>query len=349
MNLGDCVTPPPFVEAVLEAEYTVGKLTRQRADGSNYWTYCLVWWEKGKRRRLSLGTTDRVTAEAAARGVWATQQTGSGWVTVGDCVSAYLDGLGGKQDEKRKREAWAAARPYWSELRPGLVDEGVSLAYPGWRKRSDNTHRQELSLVRTALNWAVRQKRLGIAPKITLPAMPETQIGHLSKGQFRQFLQGCASPHVRLFAMLAVTTGGRKSALLQAKWEQVDFDRALFDLNPQGRTQTSKYRATVPLNGLILPALKAAEQEAQTDFIIEHRGLPLADIKKGIAAASKRSGVNCHPHMFRHSAAVWMAEDRVPMEEIASFLGHRNTSVTTRVYARFHPDYLRKAARSLTW
>jgi hypothetical protein len=42
-----------------------------------------------------------------------------------------------------------------------------------------------------------------------------------------------------------------------------------------------------------------------------------------------------------------MAEDGVPMEEIAQFLGHSNVSITRRVYARFSPIYLRKAAKSV--
>jgi len=46
---------------------------------------------------------------------------------------------------------------------------------------------------------------------------------------------------------------------------------------------------------------------------------------------------------------VWMAEDRVPMSEIAAFLGHRDSAVTSKVYARYNPDFLRGAARSLTW
>lgn len=65
-------------------------------------------------------------------------------------------------------------------------------------------------------------------------------------------------------------------------------------------------------------------------------------------AAAERNNLKAHPHMFRHSAAVWMAEDRVPMSEIASFLAHRDINVTVSVYARHHPDYLREAARSLT-
>jgi len=332
--------------------YSLAKLTRKRADKTRYWSYCIVWWEGGKRRRLSLGTTDRVAVEALARTAWAGLARQSALVTVGDFVEAYLGDVDRPDpvpDHRRKREAWVAAKGYWSELIPDQIDEGVSLAYPRWRNRSANTHRQELSLVRSALAWAVNCNRLTKAPKITLPSLPPSSVAHLTKPQFRTFITACAAPHVRLFAMLAVTTGGRKSALLQARWSQVDFDRRLLDLNPAGRTQNSKFRATVPLNDLIVPELERARADATTDFIIEHRGKPMLDIKKGIAAASRRCGIKVHPHMFRHSAAVWMAEDRVPMEEIAAFLGHRDIGVTTRVYARFHPDYLRKAARSLSW
>jgi hypothetical protein len=45
--------------------------------------------------------------------------------------------------------------------------------------------------------------------------------------------------------------------------------------------------------------------------------------------------------------AVWMAEKRVPTEEIARFLGHKNTAITIRVCARLHTDYLQRAAKAL--
>ena len=53
------------------------------------------------------------------------------------------------------------------------------------------------------------------------------------------------------------------------------------------------------------------------------------------------------PHTLRHTAAVWMAEDRIPMTEIAQFLAHSDPSITYRVYARYSPDFLRKAAAAL--
>jgi hypothetical protein len=38
-----------------------------------------------------------------------------------------------------------------------------------------------------------------------------------------------------------------------------------------------------------------------------------------------------------------MAEDEVPMQQIAQYLGHNDSRTTERVYARFSPDYLPKA------
>jgi integrase len=53
------------------------------------------------------------------------------------------------------------------------------------------------------------------------------------------------------------------------------------------------------------------------------------------------------PHMLRHSAAVHMAEDDVSMEQISQFLGHSSVEITRRIYARFSPSYLKKAAGAL--
>jgi integrase len=50
---------------------------------------------------------------------------------------------------------------------------------------------------------------------------------------------------------------------------------------------------------------------------------------------------------MRHTAAVWMAEAGVPMPVIAQYLGHTDSRITERVYARFSPDYLRGAADAL--
>jgi integrase len=42
-----------------------------------------------------------------------------------------------------------------------------------------------------------------------------------------------------------------------------------------------------------------------------------------------------------------MAEAGVPMAEIAQYLGHTDSRITERVYARFSPTYLRGAVGAL--
>ncbi len=69
---------------------------------------------------------------------------------------------------------------------------------------------------------------------------------------------------------------------------------------------------------------------------------------KDKAKIIKRAGLSdVVPHDLRHSAAVWMAEAGVSMDEIAQYLEHSSPAVTFKVYARFSPDYLRKAASAL--
>ncbi len=57
--------------------------------------------------------------------------------------------------------------------------------------------------------------------------------------------------------------------------------------------------------------------------------------------------VDVSPHVLRHTAAVWMAEAGVTMPEIAAYLGHADSRITERIYAKFSPEYLRRAARAL--
>ena len=349
--------------------YSLGKLARRRSDGTRYWSYVIQWrGTDGRRVRISLGTTDKAAAPALARDFWAQHVGASTGTTIGTLVDAYLDTLSkpyegwrrnGVNDPvqqsrikgaERKREGWKQAKPFWGSLLPSKVDVQTSADYMAWRGKAPNTMRHELGPIYAAMAWAVTHKTLTTAPPIKLPSIPESSVGHVTKADFRAFLEGCQSPHIVLFAVLAVTTGARATALLQLPWSSVDLERALIMLKPNGLAAgVLKGRATVPINERLMPMLVEAKAGAMSDYVIEYKSGPVASVLMGIRAASKRSGVSVHPHMLRHSAAVWMAEDRVPMAEIAAFLGHKDANITARVYARYNPDYLRNAARSLDW
>jgi integrase len=103
----------------------------------------------------------------------------------------------------------------------------------------------------------------------------------------------------------------------------------------------------VPLNARACEALEEAAPGALTDWVIEWDGQPVKSVKKAVRMAAHRSGVPCSPHVFRHTAGVWMAQADVPMQKISQFLGHTSTWVTERTYARYSPSFMKDAAAAL--
>lgn len=311
----------------------------------------ITWFEDGRRHRHSLGTADRASGEAAARAFWQRRSIGGKANTVGEAVESYLKNKHAIASIKRAQVAWKAAKPFWNEMPIARVDIQASVDYRARRGHCRAiTVRNELAVIRAALNWAAKHKLIAApAPFIQMPAIPASGVRHLTKPQFRKLLDGASRPHVKLFLQLAVGTGARSNALLDLTWDQVDFERGVITLNPEERVQTSKYRATVPMNAQLRASLEEAKAGAMSDYVIEHGRHRVGSIKKGFAAACERSGIKATPHMMRHSAAVWMAEDGVPMSQIAKFLGHTDSRITERVYAKFSPEFLAGAAEALTY
>ena len=180
------------------------------------------------------------------------------------------------------------------------------------------------------------------------PASPPRD-RHLTKEELEKLLESIDTPHVKLFVIPAVATGARMTAILQAKWSAVDWNTNTIKYDPPGRVQTNKRRPTVPLNRQAREALKKAQMMAQTEYIIEFNEEPIKNIRKGIEAAARRAGVPCSPHVFRHTAGVWMAEADLPISMISQYLGHTTTKVTEATYARYSPSFIEGAADALDW
>ncbi len=137
------------------------------------------------------------------------------------------------------------------------------------------------------------------------------------------------------------------SAILELRWDQVDFKHRTINFNRPGREQTNKRRPEVPLNSRASAALEEAARGALTDYVIEWDSKPVKSIKKAIRMAARRSSEPCSPHVFRHTAGVWQAQADIPMQKISQYLGHTSTRVTERTYARYSPSFMKDAAAAL--
>lgn len=301
--------------------------------------WAAVWREGGKTRRVSLGTSDRGEAERRLRDL-RTQPAGT---TVAAFVAAYLKAKSEARSHEAMRYAWKALRPTFGDLRPDQIDAALCSAYAGRRKRQgvkDGTVLKELSFLRTALRGEIKKGQF------KMPAQPAPRDRHLTRKEFDALLKAATLPHIRLFIILALTTAARAGALLQLTWDQIDFERGRIILG-KGE-QRRKGRATVPMNDRARKALEEAFEARTSEYVIEWAGKPLGSIKRAFRlAADKAKLKDVTPHVLRHTAAVWAIEAGRSMEEVAQYLGHTDSRLTYRVYARYSPEHLKGVAKAL--
>lgn len=305
-----------------------------------------AYWrdESGAPRRVSLRTSDRETASRRLIDLEAELKQKP--VTVAEIVEAYRTDKATKPVAERAKFAWQHLSPVFGHLRPDQVDRARTRAYAAMRRRAeikDGTIIKELSILRAALRWNDKA-----TPAIVeLPPAPAPKSRHLSRAEYRRLREAAKPiPHLYLFVVLAYTTAGRASAILELTWDRIDFDRAQIQLG-LGERRT-KGRATTPMTENARAALIAAREGALCDHAVEYAGRPVRSVKRAFAAAAERAGITwCTPHVLRHTAAVHMVESGVPIAEVAQYLGHSSESVTYRVYARFSPTHLRRAASAL--
>jgi integrase len=302
-------------------------------------SYYAVWIENGETKRRALRTKNRDEAVRALddyqRLLDKPEDNAAG------IYKAYLADKG----TERAQWAWKRLESHFGPLRPDQIDRPACRKYVTERRKDgvgDGTIWSELTFLRAALRW----HDANTPAVVELPSKPPPLDKYLTRGEYERLLSLAETPHIRLFVILALSTAGRMTAILQLTWAQIDFERELIRLGDGAKRR--KGRATVPMTPRAKEALLAAHASRTCEHVIEYGGVPVLKVRKALARVAAAADLPwATPHIFRHSAAVWMAEDGVPMAEIASVLGHTDSRVTERVYAVHSPAYLRKAIGSL--
>jgi Phage integrase family len=140
--------------------------------------------------------------------------------------------------------------------------------------------------------------------------------------------------------------------LRKLRWDQVVLrgdgkseTRGFIRLNPEGRQQTKKRRATVP----ICPTLAAelASWERHSEYVLSYYANRLAsrEFFESLAQAAEVTG---SAHVIRHTVRTWLAEVSVPDAEADVFMGHRAEGSTTgKRYVHRRPGFLRSVSEGI--
>lgn len=216
-------------------------------------------------------------------------------------------------------------------------------------KRADDTIRRELGTLRTAINYCIREGWKINSPPIILPPPSRARDIWLSRDEVKALIAACEQDHLRLFVLIAYHTCSRKSSILELTWDRINMHTRLIDFRTPEEKETNKRRGIKRINNKLYAELEKALELAQTDYVIEWNGKPVGNIRKAFMTAAKAAGLHkkVTPHTLKHSACVHMAMDKTPLEEIKQMADHSSIRTTEKHYLKYHPDFMKRAARSL--
>lgn len=147
--------------------------------------------------------------------------------------------------------------------------------------------------------------------------------------------------YVRAALWLYLLTGVRKSELLMAKWDDINFERNELQLEDTkaGRTHY------VPLSSPALTLIKGIPRLDDNPYLLPGRrkGKHLVNISVPWNRVRKKAGTkDVRLHDLRRTVGSWIAQSGNSLHLIGKILNHSNAS-TTQVYARLTQDNARVA------
>lgn len=320
------------------------RLTRLRGEWAATWNDAA-----GKRHRVTLGTSNHKEAERLLKRHKIANEKPA-HVTVAYLWELYRAENALKRIAGNMVFSGKAILPEFGSERPDEITVAACRSYISKRQnigRKDGTIWTELNHLQVVLNWAHKHRHISSQIVLKRPEKPAPKDRRLTKDEGQRLLDAASVPHVQLAIALMLATGARSGAIMDLTWDRVDFKAGLITYALRD-SKTRKGRATVPMTNDLRKRLEEARKGSLSEYAVEWAGKPVRSLKRGFARAVAHAGLKgVTPHVLRHTAASWMAEDGVPMTEIAAVLGHSDSNTTERIYAKFSPSYLRRAIHSL--
>lgn len=209
------------------------------------------------------------------------------------------------------------------------------------RKHGAVTANRTVTFLRTVFNHALHPDIalwVGINPCakpnkfLTAETSRERTIQRDEAPTFFRELEKEKHTDLRDFLLLALSTGARKSTILAMRWEEIDFERALWKItSPKGKRGVKAH--IVPLTKLAVTVLKSRPRI--NEYVFYGRKGHLTTVKKPWHAFLQRTGLtDLHVHDLRRTLATQEGDTGASTEIIQKTLGHAADSAATAIYDR---------------
>jgi integrase len=325
-----------------------------RGFGRKYLRGDVVWiefWHRGKQCRESTGQTGRAGERAADKLLkkrW--QAIGQGRF-VGPSeervlLTALLDAVKVDYEVNGRRSGWTLAyrlKPlrvtFAGERAVDVTEERIARytqarLTEGYAPASVN---RELAVLRRAFRLAVRQKRISVAPVITMLVENNARQGFVEPATFLEITKHLTSP-LDDVARFGYLTGARKNEVLTLAWANVDRARGVVTIS---REHSKNAEPRIIALTAVLAAIIERRWKARTisrpdgtilaDLVFHRKGCPVGSFRKAWASACKAAGVpGLLFHDLRRSAVRNFERAGVSQAVAMKITGHKTASVYRR-------------------
>lgn len=238
------------------------------------------------------------------------------------------------------------------------LNKGTCQAYTTARG-SQSAARRELEDLRAAVrhHW-----ELGLCAALTpvvLPDKGESRERWLTRSEAARLLwttwRRKGAKHIARFILVGLYTGTRSGAICGAAMAPtegrgwIDTERGVFYRRAIGKKATKKRQPSIRIPPQLLTHIRRWKRlNRSRDSLIEWHGEPVLRVVKGFAAAVEAAGLkDVSPHVLRHTAVTWQAQEGVPAHEICGFFGI-TMKMFEDVYGHHHPDFQANAVNALS-
>ena len=272
--------------------------------------------------------------------------------TVADLAARYMDEHAvrkvprAQKDDRAMLEKLvlpAIGRLKVHEVRHGDIDQ-LHRQVSQTRPIRANRMAQLLSRMFTlAIRWEYRSDN----PVKGLHRNPEPRRYRYLTGDELQRLMEVLSTHTNQrcanVIRLLLLTGARRGEVMNATWEEFDFDACVWT-KPSAHTKQKKEHR-VPLSAPAVQLLSELKKRAgPSPYVFPGRnGGPLTEIKTFWKGLCKKADIrDCRIHDLRHTYASILASSGLSLPVIGALLGHTQPNTTAR-YSHLFDDPLREA------
>ena len=321
-----------------------------------------VTWTEGRRsRKCSTGATSREEAEIFLA-EWLQQRVNGkpvrasdpAKVLITDCLAAYAEEHGPNvMGQETMARALSHLIDFWHGKSVDDISPKLCSKYCESRGVGNGTVRGELTILRAAINWCHKHRRITAPVTVELPPEPTSKVRWLARDEVAKLIRAARTPEAKSymprFILLGIGTGRRKEAMLNLRWPMVDLKANVIDFELPGRKLTKKRRGQCPIPAKLLPHLvRAKARSGDLGYVINREGQKLGDIKKGFAAAVRRAGLgdDVTPHTLKHTAITWRLLAGVSIYDVSKLFA---TSIKTieKTYGHISPEAMQNAANSM--